>query len=78
MQTSTQERMILDYLLVGGTLTSLEAMQKFKCMRLASRISDLKSKGYPIRSQMIETDSGKHVKEYWITPEDAKDVAEKF
>ena len=32
---------------------SLEAMQEYGIMRLASRITDLKKAGYPIRREMV-------------------------
>ena len=62
----TQETAILDYLKSGGKLTSLEALDKFKCFRLASRISDLKRHGYSIDRKMIALPSGKHVVQYSI------------
>ena len=36
-----------------GSITSLEAMQENVIMRLASRITDLKKAGYPIRREMV-------------------------
>lgn len=36
-----------------GSITSLEAMQEYGIMRLASRITDLKKAGYPIRREMV-------------------------
>ena len=52
----TQKQMILDYLREAGTkgLTSKEAEDYFGCMRLASRISDLKRDGYFINSEKIK------------------------
>ena len=60
----TQSDLILDHLKQGKTLTSLEALDKMNCFRLASRISTLKKEGYNIESKMIELPSGKHVAEY--------------
>ena len=37
----------------SGSITSLEAMQEYGIMRLASRITDLKKAGYPIRREMV-------------------------
>jgi len=45
--------LILEYLCKGNSLTSLEALDRFKCMRLASRINDLKVAGHKIRSVTI-------------------------
>lgn len=57
---------ILSLLQDGQTITSLDALDRFGCMRLASRISELKRKGIPIRSRFIKTENGKQVKEYWL------------
>lgn len=46
----TQNERILDYIEKHGGITPLDAMNEFGCMRLASRISDLKKLGYPIIS----------------------------
>lgn len=44
---------ILAVLESGGTLTALDALEGFGCSRLASRITDLKRKGYPVASRMV-------------------------
>lgn len=62
----TQTDLILDYLLAGNTLTSLEALHRFQCFRLASRISELKQSGYDVQSETVKIPSGKHVSKYWI------------
>ncbi|MBQ0113309.1 MAG: helix-turn-helix domain-containing protein [Bacteroidales bacterium] len=36
-----------------GSISQLEAMQEYGIMRLASRISDLKKKGYVIEDKMV-------------------------
>ena len=48
----TQNDRILDYIDRYGSITQLEALQDLGIMRLASRVSDLKSMGYPIISEM--------------------------
>lgn len=52
-----QSDRILRHLRDHGSITSLEAMQEYGVMRLASRISDLKRSGIPIRREMV---SGKN------------------
>lgn len=47
----TQCERILRHLNDYGSTTSLEAMTEYGCMRLASRVSDLKSLGYNIVSE---------------------------
>lgn len=53
----TQCEKILRHIEDFGSITSLEAMQEYGIMRLASRISDLKKAGIPIQK---ETVSGKN------------------
>lgn len=66
-QSATQERHILTHLNKGNRITSLEALNKFGCMRLASRISDLRLKSkIDIESRYIKLPNGKRVKEYFI------------
>lgn len=50
----TQNERILDYLERFGSITQFEALQDLCIMRLASRISDLRSKGFPITSETVE------------------------
>lgn len=49
----SQNELILDYIAEFGSITQLEALQDLGVMRLASRISDLRSKGYNITSEPI-------------------------
>ena len=46
----TQYDMILRYLRDHGSITQLDAIREFGCMRLAARISVLKERGYRIES----------------------------
>ena len=48
-----QTERILRHMEGCGSITSLEAMQEYGIMRLASRINDLKKAGYPIRREMV-------------------------
>lgn len=47
----TQAQRVLDYIEEFGSITQLDALQDLGVMRLASRISDLKRMGYPIKSE---------------------------
>lgn len=49
----TQSERIRRHLADFGTITSLEAMQEYGIMHLASRISELKKEGLPIRREMV-------------------------
>lgn len=62
----SQNKQIKRHLEDGHTITAIEALEKFKCFRLASRITDLKQSGMQIGSQFIELQNGKRVKEYWL------------
>lgn len=44
----TQCDNILGYLREHGSITPLEALSQFGCMRLGARIWDLKQRGFPI------------------------------
>ena len=48
----------------GHTITGLEAINKFGCIRLASRINDLRNRGVEIHKEMITLDNGKRVAQY--------------
>ena len=49
---ATQAERILAYIEEFGSITQMEALRDLGCMRLASRISDLKKKGYRIESEL--------------------------
>lgn len=49
----TQCEMILRHMEDCGSITSLEAVEQYGIMRLASRITDLKKAGYQIRREMV-------------------------
>lgn len=57
----SQNNSILEYLKQGNSITALEALKSFQCMRLASRIGDIKNMGHEVISNMIEIPSGKKV-----------------
>lgn len=47
----TQRERILRHLQDYGSITSLEAVNEYGCMRLAARISDLREQGHNITSE---------------------------
>ena len=49
---STQCDKVLEYMKTFGSITQLEALSDIGCMRLASRISDLRNRGYAIGRRM--------------------------
>jgi len=60
----SQEDLILYHLEHGNSLTPIDALSLFKTFRLAARIENLRKKGYPIKTIMKETATGKKVAEY--------------
>lgn len=53
MEGLTQTERILYYLDTIGEITQLEAIRDLSCMRLASRITDLRKQGYKIKSEIV-------------------------
>lgn len=49
----TQAERILDYMGEFGGITQIEALRDLGCMRLASRISDLRKQGHIIKSERV-------------------------
>ena len=52
MGKQTHEKMILQYMRKHGSITAMDAIRDFGCMRLASRVSDLRWNGYNIETVM--------------------------
>ena len=52
MSKVTQAQRVLEYIDEFGSITQLDALRDLGVMRLASRISDLKRSGIPIRSEI--------------------------
>ena len=48
----TQCDKILQYIEEKGSITPLDALREFGCMRLASRMCDIKKMGYPVKKEM--------------------------
>ena len=64
----SQLKQIEAHLKEGKTLTPLEALDKFRCFRLAARVSDLRNRGIPIEVEMVK-DSGKTYARYYLWKE---------
>lgn len=62
--SATQCAQIKDWLMQGKKLTSLDALNLFGCMRLASRIHDLRERGLDVHTEKIKVPSGKYVTQY--------------
>lgn len=65
----SQRKVLLDALQRGELLTTLDALQRYGVMALSQRMTELQRAGYPVKSEMIELDNGKHVAQYsWVAP----------
>lgn len=64
----TQNQRILDYIAEFGSITQFEALKDLGVMRLASRVSDLRRRGYNIVSDTVAVknrfEETCHVKRY--------------
>lgn len=71
---ATQCDKVLEYMKTFGSITQLEALADIGCMRLASRISDLRQQGIAIGRRM-KTSKNRygedvHFAEYFLIEED--------
>ena len=60
----SQKNEILETLKRGETITPLEALRDFGCMRLSARIGELEADGWHINSRPVHLDRGKTVAGY--------------
>ena len=57
----SQNQLVLEHLSQGKTLTPLQALRLYSCMRLGARIHNLKGQGHAIRTETIrDPKTGKH------------------
>lgn len=61
----TQKQNILQHMRTYGSITPLEALQRYGCFRLGARIADLKADGVKIKTTMIK-ENGKRYASYGI------------
>ena len=60
----SQNKQIADYLNKGKKLTTIDALNKFGCFRLASRINDLRNDGMNIKTNIIKLENKKQIAQY--------------
>jgi hypothetical protein len=60
----SQNKQIADYLNKGKKLTTLDALNKFGCFRLASRINDLRNEGMNIKTKIVKLENKKQIAQY--------------
>ena len=67
MDTQTQTKAILAHMKSGKSITALDALHQFGCLRLSARIHDIRGIITDhIYSSFIVTPSGKRIKRYWL------------
>jgi hypothetical protein len=64
----TQNEQIIKWLMAPGrSITPMQALRKFNCWSLSSRASDIKRKGYPIKSELVkDKKTGKTYAKYFF------------
>jgi len=65
----SQNAQILHHLKTVGSITALDALGKFQCFRLASRIHELKQRGHHIHNEPEKLPNGKKVARYFLIKE---------
>ena len=62
---SSQKARILEHMRMGHSITPLEALNSFGCLRLGARIADIKAEGYLVHTEMIKDPrTGKRYAQY--------------
>lgn len=64
LDKEAQNKAILKHLKNGFTITPLEAVKGFGCLRLAARISNLRALGHDIKTEMVVVGKNKRVARY--------------
>jgi hypothetical protein len=64
-----QRQQILGYLRLNGSITPIDALERFNCFRLGARIWDLKHEGIPIESK-LENHNGKKYSRYYLAADE--------
>ena len=62
----TQNQQIKSYLEKGKKLTTIDALNKFGCFRLAARIADLRNEGMNIVTKTIKLENKKQIAQYSV------------
>lgn len=68
--TKSQTQAIKEWLLSGKSITPLEALEHFGCLRLGARIADLRKQGLHIECKTdMDSRTGKRYGTYWLVKE---------
>lgn len=66
----TQKSIVRQHLLDGKSITQLEALRLYGCLRLSAVIFDLREDGLPIVTEKLQVSPKKRVGNYYIKKED--------
>lgn len=67
-----QNAVIRNHLESGNRITAIEALNFYQCMRLASRICDLRHEGLNIQKRTKMLKNGKRIAEYYLLNQNLK------
>jgi len=70
--SQTQCEKIRAHLEAGESITPIEALNFYQCLRLASRICDLRHDGLPVQERRKKLNNGKQVSEYYLLKQTIK------
>ena len=59
------KQIILNHMLAGKTITTMQAIDEYRITCLAQRISEIRANGVNIDDEMVKQ-NGKRFKRYWI------------
>jgi len=62
----TQTEQILNHMKRGRTVSALNALNLFGCLRLAARIHDLKARGHDIKRDSVQVSRGRRIAVYYL------------
>jgi hypothetical protein len=67
-----QKKKILKHLKAGLAITPIGALTTYGCFRLAARIYELRSEGWPIVTDRLKIDDDTVVARYWLDLDSTK------
>lgn len=62
----SQNQRILKHIEQHGSINPLIALERYGCMRLAARISELRERGHKIETRIIKSHKNKVYAEYYL------------
>ena len=63
---ASQKSAIRAWMLKGNSITQLQALDRFQCLRLSAIIFDLREEGLPIITERLQVSPKKRVGNYFI------------